>query len=184
MTNPVAMHETDHPRAFSGRDRPDASAPLRSRILPAIALALMTMALTSSGWAADRGKCGAKLWVLWGDGRHDATALNAWFRGDPVVWGENGRSVGRQISDRVFRLSAAVYIPSGTGRRIDRFQFIWPERKEWVVGGTIVSPGDANQPPIATGLTKIGAGPGEGVPYASQTPKPAAPGDSANCLVS
>ena len=145
---------------------------------------LIAMAALPSAWAADSSKCGATLFVLWGDGRHDdSMALNGWFRGDPVVWGQTGRSIGPQIADHVFRLTAPIYIPSGTGRRIDHFKFFWPERKEVVAGGTIVSGIDPNQPPVATGLTKIGAGPNEGVPYPSKTPKPAT-ADRTNCLIS
>ncbi len=48
---------------------------------------LAAMAALSPAWAADASKCGAKLFVLWGDGKHDDTAaLNAWFRGDDVMW--------------------------------------------------------------------------------------------------
>ena len=135
--------------------------------------------------AADHAHCSAKLFVLWGDGSHDdTTALNAWFRGDPVVWGGTGRSIGPQISGHVFRLSAPIYISSGTGRRIDGFQLVWPERKERVSGGTIVAGTDPNEAPVATGLTKIGAGPNEGVPFPSPTPKPANSGTETGCLVS
>jgi hypothetical protein len=150
--------------------------------LAGLAMAVLAPAQASAG---DSSKCGAKLFVLWGDGRHDDTAaLNAWFRGDAVVWGESGRTVGPQIADRVFRLSSPVYIPSGTGRSIAHFQFVWPDRKELVAGGMIVAGGDPKQPPVATGLTKIGTGPNEGVPFASKTPKPAAPDNRADCLIS
>jgi hypothetical protein len=84
----------------------------------------------------------------------------------------------------VFRLSAPIYISSGTGRRIDGFQFVWPERKERVTGGTIVAGSDPNEAPVASGLTKIGVGPNEGVPFHSPTPKPTDPGNQTGCLVS
>jgi len=146
---------------------------------------LAAMAALSPAWAADNSKCGARLFVLWGDGKHDDTAaLNAWFRGDAVIWGETGRNVGPQIADHAFRLSSPIYIPSGTGRSIAQFQFVWPDRNELVSGGTIVAGADPNRPPIATGLTKIGAGPNEGVPYPSATPKPAAADNRTDCLVS
>jgi hypothetical protein len=146
---------------------------------------LAAMLALPPAFAADNGKCSAKLFVLWGDGKHDdTTALNAWFRGDPVVWGQSGRSVGPQISGHVFRLSAPIYISSGTGRRIDGFQFVWPERKELVAGGTIVAGIAPDQAPVARGLTKIGAGPNEGVPFPSPTPKPAHSGSQSGCLVS
>ncbi len=153
-------------------------------MLRLLTCALLGLLAAAPPAAADASKCAGKRFVLWGDGSHDDTAaLNAWFRGDAVVWGESGRSVGPQIADRVFRLSAPVYIPSGTGRTIAHFQFVWPERKELVAGGTVITGGDPVRPPVATGLTKIGAGPGEGVPYPSKTPKPAAP-DRTDCLVS
>jgi hypothetical protein len=152
--------------------------------LAAFWLAAMAAAL-SPGWAADHSNCAAKLVVLWGDGRHDDTAaLNAWFRGDAAIWGPTGRNVGAQIADHDFRLSAPVYIPSGTGRSIAHFRFVWPERKELVSGGTIVAGADPNRPPVATGLTKIGAGPNEGVPFPADTPKPAISENRTGCLVS
>ena len=139
----------------------------------------------SPALAADNAKCGTKLFVLWGDGRHDDTAaLNAWFRGDTVVWGESGHDVGPQIANHAFRLSAPVLIPSGTGRSIGNFLFVWPERKERVSGGTIIAGADPNRPPIATGITKIGAGPKEGVPFPSETPKPATAQNRTDCLIS
>jgi hypothetical protein len=151
----------------------------------ALLLLIAVLAAAPSGRAAASGKCGARSFVLWGDGKHDDTAaLNAWFRGDAVIWGESGRTAGAQISGHIFRLSAPIYIPSGRGRTLQHFQFVWPERKEWVAGGAIVSGTDPNQPPVATGLTKIGVGPNEGVPFHSETPKPADHEDRTGCLVS
>jgi hypothetical protein len=151
----------------------------------AMFLLAAAMAVLSPAWAADGAKCGAKLYLLWGDGNHDDTvALNAWFRGDAVVWGQTGRNIGPQIADRTFRLSSPVYIPSGTGRSIAHFQFVWPDRKELVAGGMIVAGPDPNQPPVATGLTKIGAGPNEGVPFPSKTAKPVETDNRTDCLVS
>jgi hypothetical protein len=153
-------------------------------MLRLVGCALLGLLAAPPAVAADGSKCAGERFVLWGDGWHDDTAaLNAWFRGDAVVWGESGRSVGPQIADHVFRLSAPVYIPSGKGRTIAHFRFVWPERRELVAGGTIASGGDPDRPPVATGLTKVGAGPGEGVPYPSKTPKPADP-DRTDCLVS
>jgi hypothetical protein len=149
------------------------------------ALLLLALAIASPGSAADSSKCGAKLFVLWGDGKHDdSAALNAWFRGDAVVWHQNGRSVGAQISGRDFRLTAPIYISSGTDRSIANFKFLWPERNEVVAGGTIVTGNDPNRPPVATGITKIGSGANEGVPFPSDTPKPAASDNRTDCLVS
>lgn len=154
------------------------------RVISALLLAAVAGLAPVAARAAERANCGT-LFVLWGDGRHDDTAaLNAWFRGDRVIWGETGGTVGSQIAGHEFRLSAAIYISSGKDRRIEDFQFVWPERKEVVTGGTIAAGSDPNQPPVASGLTKIGVGPGEGVPYHSPAPKPAVPADLTGCLVS
>lgn len=145
---------------------------------------LFAVVMALPALAANDSKCG-KLFVLWGDGKHDDTAaLNAWFHGDPVVWSQTGHSVGAQIADHVFRLSAPVYISSGTGRRIEHFRFVWPARNELVSGGTIAAGADPDRPPVAIGITKIGAGPNEGVPYPTPTPKPANPDNRTDCLVS
>lgn len=136
--------------------------------------------------AGTDGKCRLIPIALWGDGRHDDTkALNAWFRGENVVWAQTGESVGGEISGRVFKLSAAVYIKSGTGRRLDHFQMIWPTHGERVSGGTIVAGGDRNTPPVATGISKTGGDPGEGIPSAVPDPEPQKAGTAAaSCLVS
>ena len=157
----------------------------RNFVIGTLIVLLAAMPMLRPAAAADDSKCPAKLSVLWGDNRHDDTAaLNAWFRGDPVVWAQTGRSVGPEISGHMFRLSAPIYISSGTGRRIDGFQFVWSDHKELVAGGTIVAGTDPNAAPVATGLTKIGAGPNEGVPFHSPTPKPANPDRDTSCLVS
>jgi hypothetical protein len=123
--------------------------------------------------------------ALWGDGRHDDTkALNAWFKGEKAVWAETGLPVGAEITGRVFRLSATVYMPSGTGRRIERFQLFWPARKERVSGGMIFTGDDPNKPATMVGVVKVGAGPDEGVPYAAPRVPPAAREARAACLVS
>lgn len=157
-------------------------------VLRIVALSLLLMASaagSAAAWATERANCGGTLFVLWGDGRHDDTAaLNAWFRGERVIWGETGSNVGPQIAGHDFRLSSAIYISSGKDRRIKDFRFVWPERKEVVAGGTISAGSDPNQPPVASGLTKVGVGPGEGVPYHSPSAKPAAPADVTGCLVS
>src|SRR5215217_8650321 len=69
--------------------------------------------------------------ILWGDGRHDDTvALNAWLRGEEAVWADTGRSVGAAIAGRSFRLSSAVYVIGGTGRALQDFRLLFPERGE------------------------------------------------------
>jgi hypothetical protein len=105
--------------------------------------------------AAPPADCRPMPLALWGDGQHDDTAaLNAWFRGETVVWGDNGKIVGAEIADRAFKLSAAIYIPSGTGRTITRFRFVWPWTHEEVMGGTIASGTDRSIPPVQSRIRK------------------------------
>lgn len=116
--------------------------------------------------AASAQHCAAAEIVLWGDGRHDDTkALNAWLAGAPAIWGASGEAVGAAIAGRSFRLSAAIYVPGGTGRRIADFLFTWPERGERVSGGSIAAGGDPDQAPILSGVSILGGDPGEGKPF-------------------
>ncbi len=139
----------------------------------------------SAARAGEPSKCAVARLALWGDGVHDDTAaLNAWFRGEGVIWAPTGSPIGSRIVGRVFRLKGVVSIPSGTGRSIERFALVWPERQERVSGGSISAGNDRNKPPIATDLVKIGAGPNEGVPYPAPDPKPADPDTGSGCLVS
>lgn len=161
-----------------------------------IPAALVALALVAGpAWAGEGSKCGVAGPVLWGDGAHDDTAaLNAWFRGDRVVWAQTGRPVGSEIGgsqnggvelgERVFRLTGPVYIPSGTGRRIEQFAFVWPQRRERVSGGTIVAGADPAKPPVATDLRKIGSRRGEGVPFKTPDPRPDNRDAGSSCLVS
>ena len=138
-----------------------------------------------AGWAAEKPDCEAAGLALWGDGKHDDTkALNAWFRGDRVVWAQSGRTIGPAISGHDFLLSSTVFIPSGTGRRFERFQMIWPARKERVSGGTIFTGDDPDKPATLVEVVKIGAGPDEGVPYDAPAPKPGTRDLPESCLVS
>ncbi|MGA8382994.1 MAG: hypothetical protein WB710_17855, partial [Stellaceae bacterium] len=101
--------------------------------LPAWLLAVLIAAAPAAAFAAAApgSKCVMTPQVLWGDGAHDDTAaLNAWFRGGRVVWGQTDGPVGSLIVGHVFRLKGAVLIPSGTGRSIERFELYWPERRE------------------------------------------------------
>ena len=83
----------------------------------------VVMAVVSPAVAEDQSKCSAAPPVLWGDGEHDDTApLNAWFRGETVLWAQTGEPVGSEIADRSFLLSSTVYIHSGTGRKMERFR--------------------------------------------------------------
>jgi hypothetical protein len=174
-----------------------AAGPEMTRILAAVVAIALSAAppWAAPAWAADESKCAVTGPVLWGDGEHDDTAaLNAWFRGDRVVWARTGRPVGPQIGGsqsgeaglggRVFRLTGPVYIPSGTGRRIEQFEFVWPQRRERVSGGTIMAGADPAKPPVAANLVKIGTRPGEGVPFKTPDPKPGERDAGTNCLVS
>jgi hypothetical protein len=77
-----------------------------------------------------------------------------------------------------------VHIPSGTGRRLERFRMIWPQRRERVSGEEIFTGNDPDKPSLTVGIVKLGAGPDEGVPYAAPPPKPAAPPSPKACLIS
>jgi hypothetical protein len=150
----------------------------------AAAVLVMLVAL-SAAIAEEPSKCAAAPHLLWGDGEHDDTAaLNAWFQGETVIWAQTHDAVGEEITDRTFLLSSAVYISSGTGRKLERFRMVWPERRETVSGGAIVAGNDPNQPPVADGITKIGADPDEGVPYETPDPEPREHGIPKHCLTS
>jgi hypothetical protein len=134
--------------------------------------------------AAEKPDCEVAGVALWGDGKHDDTrALNAWFRGDRVVWAQTGRAIGPEIIGHDFLLSSTVFVPSGTGRRFERFQMIWPARKERISGGTILTGDDPDKPAIQVGIVKTGAGPEEGVPYAAPAPKPGTRELPESCLL-
>jgi hypothetical protein len=111
--------------------------------------------------------------VLWGDGRHDDTfALNAWLRGEEAVWADSGAAVGGSIAGHSFRLSAAVYVRAGTGRALEDFRLLWPERGEIVRGGKIRAGGDPDQAPAMSGVSIVGGDPGEGQPFDLTDPLP------------
>ena len=106
-------------------------------IAAALAAALLSL---SPAKAEEQSNCAAAPRVLWADGEHDDTAaLNAWFRGETVMWAQTHEPVGAEIADRTFLLSSTVYISGGTGRRLEHFRMIWPWRKEVVSGGTITT---------------------------------------------
>jgi hypothetical protein len=156
------------------------------KIFRTIAAALVAgFVALSPARGEEQAKCAAAPPVLWGDGEHDDTAaLNAWFRGDTVIWAQTHEPVGPEIADRNFLLSSVVYISSGTGRKLARFQMIWPDRQETVSGGTISSGDDPDEPPVADGVTKTGADPDEGVPYHTPDPEPHEHGVPKHCLTS
>jgi len=164
---------------------PKCSAWMISSLRLVSASLLVGLVALSPAKAEEQSKCAASPHLLWGDGEHDDTAaLNAWFRGATVIWAETHEKVGAEIADRTFLLSSAVYISSGTGRKLERFRMVWPERQETVSGGTIRSGDDPDQPPVAEGVTTIGADPDEGVPYEGPDIEPLDHGTPRHCLTS
>ncbi len=155
-----------------------------TRDLPVLSLIAIACWLNGAQ-AAERQHCVPADIVLWGDGRHDdSTALNAWFAGDAAIWAESGAPVGAVIAGHSFRLSAAVYVHAGTGRRLDDFRMVWPERGETVAGGSIVSGRDPAKAPIVSGVRISGGDPGEGVPFEAPDAAPAGRDGQANCATS
>ena len=154
----------------------------RKPLLPIAIIAALSFAPT--GYAEPQ-RCVRAYIVLWGDGRHDdSVALNAWFGGADAIWAENGAPVGAAIAGRSFRLSAPIFVRGGTGRRLEAFRLLWPERGEIVSGGSIVSGSDAAQAPILTGVDIVGGSPGEAVPFDAPDPVPTDRGDRASCGIS
>jgi hypothetical protein len=150
----------------------------------AVFLAVL-MAVVSSAVAEDQSKCSAAPPVLWGDGQHDDTeALNAWFRGENVVWAQTHEAVDSEIADHSFLLSSTVYIHGGTGRKMERFRMVWPWRDEVVTGGTIAAGDNPDAEPVADGITKVNADPDEGVPYDGPKLEPHEHGVPKHCLTS
>jgi hypothetical protein len=145
-----------------------------------LAATLVAVLIAVSPAAADeQSKCAAAPPVLWGDGTHDDTAaLNAWFRGETVLWAQTDETVHK------FLLSSTVYIHSGTGRKMERFQMVWPHRNEVVTGGTITAGTDPDGQPVADGITKVNADPDEGVPYDGPKLEPHENGIPRHCLTS
>jgi hypothetical protein len=146
---------------------------------------LALLAATAPAWADEESKCAAAPLVLWGDGEHDDTAaLNSWFRGETVLWAQTQETVGSEISDRRFLMSSTLYIHGGTGRKMERFQMVWPQRNEVVSGGTIAAGDDPDGEPVADGITKVNADPDEGVPYDGPELEPHEHGIPKHCLTS
>ena len=154
------------------------------RLLAAFLLAAL-LALASAKAEEQQSKCPAAPHLLWGDGEHDDTAaLNAWFRGETVIWAQTHETVGAEIADRTFLLSSTVYVAGGTGRRLEHFRMIWPWRNEVVSGGTIVTGNDPDVEPRTDGITMVGADSDEGVPYKTPDLEPVDHGVPRHCLTS
>ena len=135
--------------------------------------------------AEEQEKCAAGPRLLWGDGEHDDTAaLNAWFRGETVIWAQTDEPAGAEIADRTFLLSSTVYVSGGTERRLERFRMIWPWRNEVVSGGVITTGNDPDAEPRTEGITMVGADPDEGVPYDEPKVEPREHGVPRHCLTS
>jgi len=146
---------------------------------------LSALLALASAKAEEQSKCTASPHLLWGDGEHDDTAaLNAWFRGETVIWAQTQGPIGAEIADRSFLLSSTVYISGGTGRRLERFRMVWPWRNEVVSGGAIVTGNDPEQEPHTEGITMVGADPDEGVPYEGPATEPLDHGVPRHCLTS
>ena len=146
---------------------------------------LVALAFASAAKAEEPSKCADAPRVLWGDGEHDDTgALNAWFRGETVVWAQTHQAVGSEIADRTFLLSSTIYIHSGIARKLERFRMVWPHRSEVVSGGTIEAGESPDDPPVTDNITKINSDPDEGVPYNGPPPEPTENGIPRHCLTS
>lgn len=151
---------------------------------PLLMVAMATLVFQPAR-AADPQHCIRAGIVLWGDGRHDdSAALNAWFGGAAAIWAESGAPVGTSIAGHSFRLSAPLSVSAGTGRRLEDFRLLWPERYEIVSGGTIVSGTDPDTAPIVSGVSISGGDPGEGVPFDAPDRPPAGRDDRASCAIS
>ena len=151
----------------------------------AVALLAFSLFALSPAKAEEQSNCAAAPRVLWADGEHDDTAaLNAWFRGETVMWAQTHEPVGAEIADRTFLLSSTVYISGGTGRRLEHFRMIWPWRKEVVSGGAITTGNDPDTEPHTEGITMVGADPDEGVPYRGHDREPSEHGIPRHCFTS
>jgi hypothetical protein len=145
----------------------------------------MTVLASAPLKAAEPQHCVRPEIILWGDGRHDDTAaLRAWLSGQEAIWADSGAPVGPSIAGRSFRLSEAIYVRGGTGRKLEEFRLLWPERGETVSGGAIVAGADPDQPPILSGITIVGGDPGEGKPFDMPEPASSAPEAETSCATS
>jgi hypothetical protein len=159
------------------------SIPAVARLITVSAALAMTLATAAP--AAERQDCVRADIVLWGDGKHDDTAaLSAWLRGADAVWATSGEPVGAAIAGHSFRLSDAVYLPAGTGRRLEQFRLLWPERGETVSGGTIATGSDPDKAPVASAIKIEGGDPGEGIPFEAPDSASGDRSDQRSCATS
>jgi hypothetical protein len=158
----------------------------RTRVIQLIATVFLALAVPLLTQAqAQEQRCVRTENILWGDGKHDDTAaLNAWLRGEDAVWGDTGKSVGTVIAGRTFRLSSAIYVIGGTGRSLQDFRLLFPERGEVVTGGTVHAGDDPDRPPVSAGVTIVGGDSGEGVPFDAPDPVPVRAEDKEACPIS
>ena len=151
------------------------------RLLPAVLLLLAAVPALADAPA----KCPIGRHLLWGDGVHDDTAaLNAWFQGETVAWGETREPVGDAIEGRVFLLSNVVYVPAGTGRSLTHFRMVWPRRPETVTGDALRTGGDPDKEPVSVNIKIVGGDPDEGVAFEAPDPDPHGKARHDNCLIS
>jgi hypothetical protein len=172
-----------------GRTKASDGAIIPRRIFSFLRVALFLCATLSVGWhralADEHPDCALGRPVLWGDGEHDDTlALNAWLRGESVVWAKTLEPVGPVIAGRSFRLSEAIYVRSGTGRTLEWFRLIWPERGEVVSGDSLVTGSDPDQPPAGNNVNVTGGDPDEGVAFDAPDPAPDGRSDPSTCAIS
>jgi hypothetical protein len=154
-------------------------------VVQLFAIAMLVLAALPSAGAAEPSKCATGTIVLWGDGEHDDTAaLNAWFRGEAVVWGDTQEEIGAVIAGRTFLLSQAVYTPGGTGRTLERFRFLWPERHETVTGDALATGSNPDAPPSEVNVRIVGGDSGEGIALEAPDPPPHDRGTPSKCLIS
>src|SRR5262249_54225398 len=119
------------------------------------------------------------------DGEHDDTGgLNAWLRGETVVWARTGEEVGAEVADRIFRLDEAIYVHAGTNRTLVRFRFVWPARGEVVSADSLATGSDPNREPVASNLHITGGDADEGVAFDGPDPVRHDRSDPRHCLTS
>ena len=171
-------------RGLRGEGQGEGSGRRRSRLAP-VGMVFVALTAAKPAWAVEAQDCVRAETVLWGDGKHDDTAaLNAWLHGDNAIWASSGAPVGAAIAGHSFRLSAAIYVASGTGRELSNFRLLWPERGKTVAGGTIEAGADPNQPPIVSDVKIAGGDAGEGKAFSDPDSSPPHRDPALSCATS